>query len=241
MRPLFTPLGTPDSDLSPAKKAATREETKVGTMSEIPTKNDRLVWIDLEMTGLDPKRHVIVEVAAVVTDAELTILDEGLDLVVHATEDELDQMDNFVATMHAKSGLDKEIRESTVTIEEAEEAVLRLVEKHCDPNHPAPLAGNSIATDRMFIRTYMPRLDKALHYRMIDVSTIKELARRWHPRAYFNQPDKGMAHRALQDIIESIRELDFYRRSVFRTDEGPTSEEAEQLKADTTTDYQAFL
>ncbi|MGX4762338.1 oligoribonuclease [Corynebacterium sp. FDAARGOS 1242] len=210
-------------------------------MSEIPTKNDRLVWIDLEMTGLDPKRHVIVEVAAVVTDAELTILDEGLDLVVHATEDELDQMDNFVATMHAKSGLDKEIRESTVTIEEAEEAVLRLVEKHCDPNHPAPLAGNSIATDRMFIRTYMPRLDKALHYRMIDVSTIKELARRWHPRAYFNQPDKGMAHRALQDIIESIRELDFYRRSVFRTDEGPTSEEAEQLKADTTTDYQAFL
>ena len=210
-------------------------------MSEIPTKNDRLVWIDLEMTGLDPKRHVIVEVAAVVTDAELTILDEGLDLVVHATEDELDQMDNFVATMHAKSGLDKEIRESTVTIEEAEEAVLRLVEKHCDPNHPAPLAGYAIATDRMFIRTYMPRLDKALHYRMIDVSTIKELARRWHPRAYYNQPDKGMAHRALQDIIESIRELDFYRRSVFRTDEGPTSEEAEQLKADTTADYQAFL
>ncbi|KHO28910.1 oligoribonuclease [Corynebacterium minutissimum] len=210
-------------------------------MSEIPTKNDRLVWIDLEMTGLDPKRHVIVEVAAVVTDAELTVLDEGLDLVVHATEDELDQMDDFVTKMHAKSGLDKEIRESTVTIEEAEEAVLRLVEKHCDPNHPAPLAGNSIATDRMFIRTYMPRLDKALHYRMIDVSTIKELARRWHPRAYYNQPDKGMAHRALQDIIESIRELDFYRRSVFRTDEGPTSEEAEQLKADTTADYQAFL
>lgn len=241
MRPLFTPLGTPDSTLSPAKKAATREETKVGAMSEIPTKNDRLVWIDLEMTGLDPKRHVIVEVAAVVTDAELTILDEGLDLVVHATEDELDQMDDFVTKMHAKSGLDKEIRESTVTIEEAEEAVLRLVEKHCDPNHPAPLAGNSIATDRMFIRTYMPRLDKALHYRMIDVSTIKELARRWHPRAYYNQPDKGMAHRALQDIIESIRELDFYRRSVFRTDEGPTSEEAEQLKADTTADYQAFL
>ncbi|MGV0362682.1 oligoribonuclease [Corynebacterium minutissimum] len=210
-------------------------------MSEIPTKNDRLVWIDLEMTGLDPKRHVIVEVAAVVTDAELTILDEGLDLVVHATEDELDQMDDFVTKMHAKSGLDKEIRESTVTIEEAEEAALRLVEKHCDPSHPAPLAGNSIATDRMFIRTYMPRLDKALHYRMIDVSTIKELARRWHPRAYYNQPDKGMAHRALQDIIESIRELDFYRRSVFRTDEGPTSEEAEQLKADTTADYQAFL
>lgn len=213
----------------------------VGNMSEIPAKNDRLVWIDLEMTGLDPERHVIVEVAAVVTDAELTILDEGLDLVVHATEEQLGQMDDFVTEMHANSGLDKEIRESTVTIEEAEEAVLRLVEKHCDPNHPAPLAGNSIATDRTFIRAYMPRLDKALHYRMIDVSTIKELARRWHPRAYYNQPDKGMAHRALQDIIESIRELDFYRRSVFRTDEGPSSEEAEELKTATTADYQAFL
>lgn len=213
----------------------------VEPMSDIPAKNDRLVWIDLEMTGLEPQRHVIVEVAAVITDAELNILDEGIDLVVHATEEQLAEMDDFVTTMHANSGLDKEIRESTLTIEEAEEAVLKLVEKHCDPNHPAPLAGNSIATDRAFIRAYMPRLDTALHYRMIDVSTIKELARRWHPRAYYNQPDKGMAHRALQDIIESIRELDFYRRSVFRTDDGPSSTEAEELKAATTTDYQAFL
>lgn len=125
------------------------------------------------------------------------------------------------------------------TIREAEDAVLALINEHCE--HPTPLAGNSIATDRTFIRAYMPRLDEALHYRMIDVSTIKELARRWHPRAYYNQPDKGMAHRALQDIIESIRELDFYRRSVFRTDEGPTSTEAEDLKAETTADYQAFL
>ena len=176
-----------------------------------------------------------------VTDAELNILDEGLDLVVHATEEQLREMDDFVTAMHAKSGLDKEIRQSSTTIEEAEDAVLKLLQKHCDPNHPAPLAGNSIATDRTFIRAYMPRLDAALHYRMIDVSTIKELARRWHPRAYFNQPDKGMAHRALQDIIESIRELDFYRRSVFRTDNGPTSEEAEELKSATTADYQAFL
>ncbi|WP_408930947.1 oligoribonuclease [Corynebacterium sp. YSMAA5_1_F9] len=210
-------------------------------MSEIPAKNDRLVWIDLEMTGLEPDRHVIVEVAAVVTDAELNILDEGLDLVVHASEEQLGEMDDFVTAMHAKSGLDKEIRQSSTTIEEAEDAVLKLLQKHCDPNHPAPLAGNSIATDRTFIRAYMPRLDAALHYRMIDVSTIKELARRWHPRAYFNQPDKGMAHRALQDIIESIRELDFYRRSVFRTDNGPTSKEAEELKSTTTADYQAFL
>ena len=213
----------------------------VECMSENPAKNDRLVWIDLEMTGLEPDRHVIVEVAAVVTDAELNILDEGLDLVVHATEEQLREMDDFVTAMHAKSGLDKEIRQSSTTIEEAEDAVLKLLQKHCDPNHPAPLAGNSIATDRTFIRAYMPRLDAALHYRMIDVSTIKELARRWHPRAYFNQPDKGMAHRALQDIIESIRELDFYRRSVFRTDNGPTSEEAEELKSATTADYQAFL
>ena len=213
----------------------------VEAMSDIPAKNDRLVWIDFEMTGLEPQRHVIVEVAAVITDAELNILDEGLDLVVHATEEELAEMDDFVTEMHAKSGLDKEIRESTITIEEAEEAVLKLVEKHCDTNHPAPLAGNSIATDRTFIREYMPRLDAALHYRMIDVSTIKELARRWHPRAYYNQPQKGMAHRALQDIIESIRELDFYRRSIFRTDDGPCTAEAEDLKAATTDDYQAFL
>ena len=128
----------------------------------------------------------------------------SIDLVVHATEDELAQMDSFVTQMHAKAGLDKEIRESTTSIGEAEDAVLALINEHCDPEHPAPLAGNSIATDRTFIRAYMPRLDSALHYRMIDVSTIKELARRWHPRAYFNQPDKGMAHRALADIIDIV-------------------------------------
>lgn len=210
-------------------------------MTDIAPKNDRLVWIDLEMTGLDPKRHVIVEVAAIITDGNLNVIGEGIDLVVHATEAELAEMDDFVTNMHANSGLDKEIRESTTTLWEAEDAVLALIAEHCDPEHPAPLAGNSIATDRTFIRAYMPRLDEALHYRMIDVSTIKELSRRWFPRAYYNQPDKGMAHRALQDIIESIRELDFYRRSVFRTDEGPSSEEAADLKESTTSDYQAFL
>ncbi|EGT5575448.1 oligoribonuclease [Corynebacterium striatum] len=210
-------------------------------MTDIAPKNDRLVWIDLEMTGLDPKRHVIVEVAAIITDGNLNVIGEGIDLVVHATEAELAEMDAFVTNMHANSGLDKEIRESTTTLQEAEDAVLALIAEHCDPEHPAPLAGNSIATDRTFIRAYMPRLDEALHYRMIDVSTIKELSRRWFPRAYYNQPDKGMAHRALQDIIESIRELDYYRRSVFRTDEGPSSEEAAKLKESTTADYQAFL
>ncbi|WP_286955192.1 MULTISPECIES: oligoribonuclease [Corynebacterium] len=209
--------------------------------TDIAPKNDRLVWIDLEMTGLDPQRHVIVEVAAIITDANLNIVGEGIDVVVHASEEELAQMDDFVTKMHAHSGLDKEIRASTTTLTEAEDAVLALVEEHCDPEHPAPLAGNSIATDRTFIRAYMPRLDKALHYRMIDVSTIKELSRRWYPRAYYNQPEKGMAHRALQDIIESIRELDFYRRSVFRTDEGPSTAEATALQEQTTADYRALL
>lgn len=216
----------------------------IGEESEtqaVPAKYDRLVWIDLEMTGLDPKRHVIVEVAAIITDANLNIIGEGVDLVVHATEEELAEMDDFVTNMHKKSGLDVEIRASQTSLKEAEDAVLALIAKHCDPQHPAPLAGNSIATDRTFIREYMPRLDDALHYRMIDVSTIKELSRRWFPRAYFNQPDKGLAHRALADIVESIRELDFYRRSVFVEDGHPTTPEAATAKSEATDAYQAFL
>lgn len=211
------------------------------TSSSVAAKHDRLVWIDLEMTGLDPKRHVIVEVAALVTDAQLNIIDEGVDLVIHATKEQLAEMDDYVTNMHTSSGLITEIQNSTVTLAEAEQAVLGLIDKHCDPQHPAPLAGNSIATDRTFIRAYMPALDKALHYRMIDVSTIKELSRRWFPRAYFQQPDKGMAHRALADIVESIRELDFYRRSVFRTDEGPSTEEAILAADESTQSYQRFL
>ena len=208
---------------------------------EIADKDNRIVWVDLEMTGLDPSRHVIVEVAALVTDAELNIIDDGVDLVVHATDAELAEMDDFVTEMHSSNGLLNDIKASTTSIRDAEDAVLELVAKHCDPAHPAPLAGNSIATDRAFIRAQMPRLDDALHYRMIDVSTVKELSRRWFPKAYYNQPEKGMAHRALADIVESIRELDYYRRSVFRTDEGPSSEEAAKLKESTTADYQAFL
>ena len=181
---------------------------------DIAAKDNRIVWVDLEMTGLDPSRHVIVEVAALVTDAELNIIDEGVDLVVHATDAELAEMDDFVTQMHSDNGLLDDIKASTVSLAEAEDAVLGLVEKHCDPAHPAPLAGNSIATDRTFIKAQMPRLDAALHYRMIDVSTVKELSRRWFPKAYFNQPAKGMAHRALADIVESIRELDFYRRAM---------------------------
>ena len=208
---------------------------------DIAAKDNRIVWVDLEMTGLDPSRHVIVEVAALVTDAELNIIDDGVDLVVHATDAELAEMDDFVTQMHSDNGLLDDIKASTVSIEEAEGAVLELVEKHCDPAHPAPLAGNSIATDRTFIKAQMPRLDAALHYRMIDVSTVKELSRRWFPKAYFNQPQKGMAHRALADIVESIRELDYYRRAVFVPSPGPDTEAAVDAAASATDAYQPFL
>ena len=208
---------------------------------DIAAKDNRIVWVDLEMTGLDPSRHVIVEVAALVTDAELNIIDEGVDLVVHATDTELAEMDDFVTQMHSDNGLLDDIKASQVSLAEAEDAVLGLVEKHCDPAHPAPLAGNSIATDRTFIRAQMPRLDAALHYRMIDVSTVKELSRRWFPKAYFNQPQKGMAHRALADIVESIRELDYYRRSVFVPAPGPDTEAAVEASAGATDAYQPFL
>lgn len=205
------------------------------------SKHDRLVWIDLEMTGLDPDHHVVVEVAALVTDADLNILGQGVDIVVHATEEQLAGMNELVADMHGSSGLTEAIRTSTTTIEQAEQAVLDLIAEHCDPDHPAPLAGNSIATDRSFIRKHMPRLDNALHYRMIDVSTLKELARRWYPRVYFNQPEKGLAHRALADIVESIRELDYYRRSFITSDPGPTTAECIDAAKESTASYQRFL
>lgn len=208
---------------------------------DIAAKDNRIVWVDLEMTGLDPSRHVIVEVAALVTDAELNIIDAGVDLVVHATDAELAEMDDFVTQMHSDNGLLDDIKASQVSLAEAEDAVLALVEKHCDPAHPAPLAGNSIATDRTFIKAQMPRLDAALHYRMIDVSTVKELSRRWFPKAYFNQPQKGMAHRALADIVESIRELDYYRRAVFVPSPGPDTEAAVEASAGATDAYQPFL
>lgn len=212
-----------------------------GGFADIAAKNDRLVWIDLEMTGLDPAQHVIVEVAAIVTDGNLRPLSEGVDLIVHATEEELSRMDDFVTQMHTANGLLDDIKASTTTITEAEDAILALIAEHCDPEHPAPLAGNSIATDRSFIKAYMPRLDAALHYRMIDVSTVKELSRRWFPQGYFHQPDKGLSHRALADIVESIRELDYYRRCVFAPTPGPTSEQALAAKDAATAAYQPFL
>ncbi|MEW2376003.1 oligoribonuclease [Micromonospora sp. DT178] len=192
---------------------------------------DLLVWIDCEMTGLDLGRDKLIEVAALVTDPDLNVLGDGVDVVIHADEAALEAMPEIVATMHAKSGLTDEVRRSTVTLAEAEEMVLDYVAAHVKDPRTAPLCGNSIATDRGFITRDMPRLDAHLHYRMIDVSSIKELCRRWYPRVYFGQPQKGLAHRALADIRESIRELEYYRRTVFVPLPGPDVETAKAIAA----------
>ncbi|MET8909064.1 oligoribonuclease [Micromonospora sp. NPDC004551] len=192
---------------------------------------DLLVWIDCEMTGLDLGRDKLIEVAALVTDPDLNVLGEGVDVVIHADEAALEAMPEIVRTMHAKSGLTEEVRRSTVTLAEAEDMVLDYVASHVKDPRTAPLCGNSIATDRGFIARDMTRLDAHLHYRMIDVSSIKELCRRWYPRVYFGQPQKGLAHRALADIRESIRELEYYRRTVFVPLPGPDVETAKAIAA----------
>jgi len=181
-----------------------------------------LVWIDCEMTGLDLARDALIEVAVLVTDAELNTLDAGLDLVIHVADDVLDTMVPFVRDMHASSGLTDAVRASTITLGEAEKQVLEYVKQHVPEARVAPLCGNSIATDRGFLNRDMPSLDEHLHYRMIDVSSVKELAKRWYPRVYQSQPDKGLAHRALADITESIQELQYYRRTLFVPPPGPT-------------------
>jgi oligoribonuclease len=190
---------------------------------------DNLVWIDCEMTGLDLGKDALIEIAVLVTDSELNILDDGVDLVIHAEEADLDAMPEVVREMHAKSGLTAAVRESTVTLAEAEKQVLDYVRRHVPEARTAPLCGNSIATDRGFIARDMPTLDAHLHYRMVDVSSIKELCRRWYPRIYYAQPDKGLAHRALADIRESIRELIYYRGTAFVPPPGPTSDQAKAV------------
>ena len=170
---------------------------------------DRLVWIDCEMTGLDLGKEALIEIAALVTDAELNVLGDGVDIVIHADEEKLGGMPEVVREMHAHSGLTEEVRRSTVTLEEAERRVLDYIREHVPESGTAPLAGNSIATDRGFIARDMPALDAHLHYRMVDVSSVKELVRRWYPRIYYAKPEKGLAHRALADIKESIGELDY--------------------------------
>jgi oligoribonuclease len=191
--------------------------------------NDRLVWIDCEMTGLDLQRDALIEIAVLVTDGELNILGEGVDVVIHADETALAGMPDVVREMHAHSGLTEEVRRSTVQLAEAEQLVLAYVREHVPEPRTAPLAGNSIATDRGFLTRDMPELDAHLHYRMVDVSSIKELCRRWYPRVFYAKPEKGLAHRALADIVESIRELDYYRHTLFVAPPGPTTEQAQAV------------
>ena len=186
---------------------------------------DELVWIDCEMTGLDLGKDRLIEIAALVTDADLNVLGEGIDIVIHADDTALSQMVDVVTEMHTRSGLIEEVRASTIDVAEAEAQVLDYIRSHVPQAKTAPLAGNSIATDRGFIARDMPALDSFLHYRMIDVSSVKELCRRWYPRIYFGQPEKGLAHRALADIQESIRELQFYRRTAFVSPPGPSTGE----------------
>ncbi len=185
---------------------------------------DRLVWIDLEMTGLDPARDVILEVAMLLTDSELRPVAEGLDIVVRQPKEALDGMIDVVREMHARSGLTEAVLASTVSLAEAEAAVLDLVKQHVPEPRTVPLCGNSIATDRTFIVAHMPALDAWLHYRMIDVSAIKELARRWYPKAYYHAPQKAGGHRALADIQESVEELRYYRSTIFAPPPAPSSE-----------------
>jgi oligoribonuclease len=193
---------------------------------------DELVWIDCEMTGLDLKSDLLIEIAVLVTDSELNILGDGLDVVIHAGDDALSSMVDVVAQMHAKSGLVNEVRASTTDVATAEQMVLDYVRTHVPQAKTAPLAGNSIATDRGFIARDMPKLDDYLHYRMIDVSSIKELCRRWYPRIYFGQPEKGLAHRALADIQESIRELRYYRQTAFVATPGPSTSDIAAIAAE---------
>jgi oligoribonuclease len=182
--------------------------------------DDRLVWIDLEMTGLDVERHRIVEIGVIVTDAGLEPLDDGLDLVVHQPPEALAAMDDFVRAMHTKSGLLPEIERSTISLEAAGVQTLAYIAGYVPEPGRAPMCGNSIGVDRRFLHRYLPDLDGYLHYRSIDVSSLKELCRRWYPAAYRKRPGKGEAHRALADIRESIHELRYYREAILRPPEG---------------------
>ena len=192
--------------------------------------SDRLVWIDCEMTGLDLGADALIEVAALVTDFELNVLGEGLDVIIKPPQEALDQMIEFVRSMHEKSGLLDELASGT-TLADAEAQVLAYIKEHCPDGSRPPLAGNTVATDRAFLARDMPDLESYLHYRIVDVSSIKELSRRWYPRAYFAAPTKRGNHRALADIQESIEELRYYREAVFVPQPGPDSAQAREIAA----------
>ncbi|MBW1598650.1 oligoribonuclease [Streptomyces sp. JJ38] len=192
--------------------------------------NDRMVWIDCEMTGLSLTDDALVEVAALVTDGELNVLGEGVDVVIRPPAEALANMPDVVRAMHTTSGL-LDLLDGGTTLADAEAQVLAYVKEHVPEAGRAPLCGNSIATDRGFLHRDMPTLDSHLHYRLVDVSSVKELARRWYPKAYFNSPEKGGTHRALADIRESIAELRYYREAVFVPAPGPDSETAKAIAA----------
>jgi oligoribonuclease len=192
-----------------------------------------LVWIDCEMTGLDPVNDVLVEIAVVVTDSELTLLDDGIDILIATEPAKLAAMQDVVREMHTQSGLLTALESATTSLRDAEQQVLDYVKRFVPERRKAPLCGNSIATDRTFIARYMPQLDDHLHYRMVDVSSIKELTRRWYPRVYFNAPAKAGGHRALADIVDSINELRYYRSTVFVPLPGPDTDAARAAAAKT--------
>lgn len=178
--------------------------------------------MDLEMTGLDPTSHVIVEIATIATDDELNIIEEGPDLVIHQPEDVLALMDPFVVNMHTTSGLLEMIKNSTVSHDQAAAETLAFIQKHSPEAGKIPLCGNSIGTDRRFLAKYMPDIENWLHYRCVDVSSVKELVRRWYPGLEHARPNKVNSHRALDDVRESINELRFYREHIFRDKKLPT-------------------
>lgn len=192
------------------------------------SENDRLVWIDCEMTGLDLEVDELVEIAVVITDFELRPVDPGFQIVIRPSDAALSNMNEFVTNMHEKSGLIHEIQNG-VSLADAQAQTLEYIKRFAPVERKAPLAGNTIGTDRMFLAKYMPQVDQWLHYRNVDVSSIKELSRRWYPRVFFQTPGKDGGHRALADILESIRELRYYRSTVFVAEPGPSSDEARVL------------
>ena len=192
------------------------------------SENDRLVWIDCEMTGLDLDVDELVEIAIVITDFELEPVDPGLQIVIKPSDAALAHMNEFVTKMHRTSGLIEELA-AGVSLAEAEAQTLAYIKRFAPIERKAPLAGNTIGTDRMFLAKYMPQVDRWLHYRNVDVSSIKELSRRWYPRVFFQAPVKDGGHRALADILESIRELRYYREAVFVTEPGPSSDDAREI------------
>ncbi len=203
----------------------TENSAKVGERSQ-----DRIVWIDCEMTGLDLVADALVELAVLVTDSELNVLGEGIDVVIRPPQQALQQMNDVVRQMHTDSGLLQALDEGT-TLEEAERMALEYVRTYVPEPRRAPLAGNSVATDRGFLARDMPELESHLHYRIVDVSSIKELARRWYPRVYYASPEKNGGHRALADIRDSINELRYYRETLFVAHPGPDSESARAVAA----------